>query len=112
TPGLIPKERYRISESIGNTIGEYLLTPEKIKEVLFSKESKTNINHWINNKFQELKRSKRSILEVLNKLEIDDYNQYLYIIKKKIVDNILLGLKKEEVKDEILNYVEKEIYDK
>lgn len=112
TPGLIPKERYRISESIGNTIGEYLLTPEKIKEVLFSKESKTNINHWINNKFQELKRSKRSILEVLNKLEIDDYNQYLYIIKKKIVDNISLGLKKEEVKDEILNYIEKEIYDK
>ena len=34
TPGLIPKERYRIAKSIGETVGVYLLSPDTIIEEL------------------------------------------------------------------------------
>ena len=30
TPGMIPKERGRIAKSVGDTVEDYLLTPEKI----------------------------------------------------------------------------------
>lgn len=106
TPGLIPKERYRMARSIGNTVGEHLLTPDKIQEVLFSQETRNKINSWIRDKFQELKKSKKSILDLLDKIGLDRDRQDLFNIREKLVDKILLGLENQQIRREILNYIE------
>src|SRR5699024_8135503 len=112
TPGLIPKERYRMSKSIGNAVGEHLLTPETIQGVLSSDEAKSNIRNWINNKFLGLQKIDKSILELLNQIELRDYDQILYKIEDKIVNNINGNLKNKKMRDAILKYVEENIYEK
>ncbi|HLR21202.1 MAG TPA: DUF445 family protein [Tissierellaceae bacterium] len=112
TPGLIPKERYRMSKSIGNAVGEHLLTPETIQGVLSSDEAKSNIRNWINNKFLGLQKIDKSILELLNQIEVRDYDQILYKIEDKIVNSIITNLKNKKMRDEILKYVEENIYEK
>ena len=98
TPGLIPKERYRMSKSIGNAIGEHLLTPEKIKEVLSSEETQININKWISLKLKKLKESEQSIMDLLSPIIGSNYNKTIYIIEENIVETIISKLKTKTLK--------------
>ena len=49
TPGIIPKNKGRLAESIGNTISNNLLTNEDIKRILLSDEVKSKIKSEILN---------------------------------------------------------------
>lgn len=112
TPGLIPKERYRVSESIGKAVGEHLLTPEKITEVLSSEETKDNLNTWLNTNIDRLKENNKSIRDILDELEIYDYHKTLDKMEEVAVDNIISTFKKDRVKEEILGYLEHNVYEK
>lgn len=111
TPGLIPKERYRMSKSIGKTVGEHLLTPEKIREVLSSKEAKLGFKNWIKTKIKNLQKNSNTGYNVLKELNIND-NRKSSNIKYKIIDNILLNLGNNKIRNVILDFIENEIYDK
>lgn len=112
TPGLIPKERYRISENIGNTIGEYLLTPEKIKEVLYSDETKAGIIKSVDNRFTRLKQNNQTILEILDILDLFDYNTAIHKLNIFIVNKLMTKLKSDEFKNILIDHIEINIYDK
>lgn len=112
TPGLIPKERYRISESIGKAVGEHLLTPEKITEVLSSKETRKNIKDWINININKLKENQNSLLDILDKLKIYNYHKTIGKLEEKIVDSVILKLKSKSFKKEIVDYLEYNVYEK
>src|SRR5699024_8109560 len=112
TPGLIPKERYRISENIGNTIGEYLLTPEKIKEVLYSDETKAGIIKSVDNRFTRLKQNNQTILEILDILDLFDYNTAIHKLNIFIVNKLMNKLKSDEFKNILIDHIEINIYDK
>lgn len=105
TPGLIPKERDRIANNIGKTIGEHLLTPEVLTEALSSQGFKKEIREWIKDKLRNLMRSDKTLTDYF-----ESYfgNRYISIKEKlnSIIANGLIGfLNKEETKKLIINYI-------
>ncbi|MEK4254703.1 DUF445 family protein [Ureibacillus sp. FSL K6-2830] len=54
TPGLIPKRRGELARQIGVTVQDYLLTPDVIKNKLFSQEIRFGILQFAQSKSEEL----------------------------------------------------------
>lgn len=61
TPGLIPKERGRIAKSVGNTVGQHLLSPEVLSESLCSERVTSYIKESIKEGIEKLKNSSKTI---------------------------------------------------
>ena len=76
TPGLIPKEKERIAESIGASVGEYLLTKETMVESLCNEDMVDTLRGWIESKVEELHDSDESIEEFLKKILDDKYDEF------------------------------------
>ncbi|MEW8973650.1 MAG: DUF445 family protein [Tissierellaceae bacterium] len=112
TPGLIPKERYRISKSIGEAVGHHLLTPMKIKEVLSSEETQRNLNEWINLNLNRLKKDNRSVMDIISSEDEDNYNSFIFGIKDKISGYIVSRFKDEKFKVFFLSFIEHNIYER
>ena len=73
TPGLIPKERYRIAKSVGEVVGENLLSREKIAEILSSRATRKKIQKLFLLKIEENKSNRKSlnnIIEVMGEEKI------------------------------------------
>lgn len=75
TPGLIPKEQRRIAKSVGDAVGEHLLTEETITNALSSDTMKQHIRIWVHEKIQLLSQDSEKIKDVLSKLLKDSYNE-------------------------------------
>ncbi|RUM56943.1 MAG: DUF445 domain-containing protein [Persephonella sp.] len=54
TPGVIPKERENISEAIAETLEKYILTEEKLKEILEKTDYRTTLKKSIENSLDEI----------------------------------------------------------
>ncbi|WP_016838161.1 DUF445 family protein [Ureibacillus thermosphaericus] len=54
TPGLIPKRRGELARQVGVTVQDYLLTPDVIKNKLFSQEIRFGILQFAQSKSEEL----------------------------------------------------------
>lgn len=108
TPGLIPKERKRIAESIGQAIGKYLLSPDTIIESLSNQGVGKKIQGWIEEKIYSIKNSQRTIRELLESI-IDDYNSIIYSTKRNIGNFILNNIRKEEFINEIITLFQRKI---
>lgn len=106
TPGLIPKEKGRIANSIGEAVGEHLLSPETITEALSSEKTKRQIRFWIESKINILKESEKSIKKVLEDLSFDAYNDIDTIIKESLTAFILMQIQGQRFKNEILKFIE------
>lgn len=63
TPGLIPKERERIAKSVGETVGNHLLSPEMIVDSLGNDEVAAQIEKWIEQRIDEFKESDINLRE-------------------------------------------------
>lgn len=112
TPGLIPKERKRISKSIGEAVGMHLLTPEKIREVISSDKTKVKIRELVELKIDGLRESEESFIDVLKTVDADNYNLYLEDINEKVFNLLLSRLKQKGLKTDLINFIEEDIYDK
>ena len=74
TPGLIPKEQIRISESLGDLIEKDLFSQESVAEALRSDETKDAIMSWINQVFDTASASDITPRElVIKTLGEEDY---------------------------------------
>ncbi len=71
TPGMIPKERGRIAKSVGDTVEDYLLRPEKILEILLSEDSQVYFTTSLESKLGDLKEKNLKLSEVIDKLALD-----------------------------------------
>lgn len=65
TPGIIPKNKARLAEAIGNSISTNLLTEDSLKKTLLSREMKENIKIKISNVL--------SYAETENSIKLKDY---------------------------------------
>lgn len=65
TPGIIPKNKARLAEAIGNSISTNLLTEDTLKRTLLSKEMKENLKSKISNIL--------SYAETENSIKLKDY---------------------------------------
>ena len=61
TPGLIPKEKSRIAKSVGESIGQHLLTKETIMKSLCSENMNDQLDSWVKDKIVSLENSQLTI---------------------------------------------------
>ena len=88
TPGLIPKERLRISSSVGATVGEHLLTKETLVEALANEKMNKHIKKWISEKIKSVKNNSNSLRELLIKALGNKYDTVLEKIKLKSIKKL------------------------
>ena len=89
TPGIIPKNKGRLAESIGNTISNNLLTNEDIKRILLSDEVKSKIKSEINTYLKANSENETSIKDfICSYVSIELYNSALETIQNKFSDSI------------------------
>ena len=96
TPGLIPKERLRISKSVGQTIGEHLLTKETIVESLCSKDVNDRLKSWVKEKVDALINSSVTVGEKLKEVMGSKYETFSLSLQNKAVKYVLENIRKEE----------------
>lgn len=76
TPGIIPKNKPRLAETIGTTISKDLLTDEDIKNVLLSDSVKTEIKEKIINYLNNISEKDCSLEEfICNYIEKENFNR-------------------------------------
>ena len=72
TPGLIPKEKERIAKSIGDTVGEHILTNEIMTESLRDKEILNSLKTILNKKVYDIFDTNSTIEEILKGIDKDE----------------------------------------
>jgi uncharacterized membrane protein YheB (UPF0754 family) len=88
TPGLIPKERFRISASVGKTIGEHLLTKETLVEALANEKMDNHIKKWIGEKIRAIKNNSSSLRELLIKALGERYDSLIKNINLRAMSKV------------------------
>ena len=89
TPGLIPKNKSRIAESIGDTISKNLLTEETLKEALLSEEMKQDLKYKITDLLNSISEEEISLKDLSCKyISESSYNIFLNNINKKLTNSI------------------------
>ena len=88
TPGLIPKERGRIARSVGEAVGEYLLSPEIIIKSVSKDENNEKFKKWVEHNINKLKESNKSIKDLFVNIDEEKFNSFLIIIEEGITNYI------------------------
>ena len=108
TPGLIPKEKNRIAKSIGEAVGEYLLSPEVVVDALFKNEGSIEkvIIHYIN----RLKHEERTLEDLISSLNYGEFEGRKEDIKKKLASLIALNFRKDQFEDRLIKLIDEYIF--
>ena len=99
TPGVIPRRRSELAESIGNTVGKRLLTPDAFEEILQGPTMKNKVQQFIKEKIKRLEDENRSIEQILEEVltEQQEVKQIKKLLKKIIRENVEDSLTKENI---------------
>ena len=90
TPGIIPKNRSRLAEAIGNTISNNLLTENDLKDVLLSDEIKSQIQEKIEEYISSLSSKDMTLEDFINLyVEKDSYDKTMTSIQSNLTKSIL-----------------------
>lgn len=54
TPGIIPKDREKLAEKIGNVVGEHLVTPDEISKILNTDHTFKSVNQKLDKGIAEI----------------------------------------------------------
>lgn len=115
TPGLIPKEKKRIAKSVGETVGEHILTNEIMAESLNNEEILSNLKSMLSKKVYKAFDDNYSIKEVMKNLEFaeglaeEKVKEKVYINIEKIIDNKEINV---IISNYIFNYLLEKIKEK
>lgn len=112
TPGLIPKESTRIAKTIGDSVGENLLSPYIITNALSKPELNENIKLWIKDNIYKLRENHNSLKSVVMIQGVEKYKELLNYLQTNMVDFIFLKIYDEKFKNSVLDFVENLLYDK
>lgn len=89
TPGIIPKNKSRLAESIGNTISNDLLTNEDLRKVLLSDDIKNQIKENVISYLNQLSENDMTIENLLcSYTEKDAYDTSLKTLQISITSSI------------------------
>ncbi|GFP78015.1 DUF445 family protein [Clostridium fungisolvens] len=105
TPGLIPKEKARISRSVGETVGNHLLTNDVMISALSNDNIKNHLKSIIEKKIGSAKSLDKDLDEVLED-KIGDYYKKLKIrFKVKASSYALTKFRNEEFIDSASKFI-------
>ncbi len=95
TPGLIPKEKERIAKSIGDTVGEHILTNEIMTESLKDKEILNSLKVILNKKIYNIFETNNTIEEILKNIDKD--SEFIKDnFQKNVYNKVMLLINDEE----------------
>jgi len=102
TPGLIPKERGRIAASVGNTVGQHLLSPEVLSESLCSERMISYIKESIKEDVEKLQRSNITIGGYMERLLGESFGQVEDSLRSWIEEKLTQYLENRENRESII----------
>ena len=105
TPGLIPKEKSRIANKVGETVGTHLLNSDSLKKALKDDKVKLKFDEMAKDKIETLFKSDKTIEEILKKAIGEDYYSLKSDSIKQISKAILNSIQEEEFKNKVKFYI-------
>ncbi len=101
TPGLIPKEKTRIAKSVGNAIGEHLLSSEIIVKSLCSENMNNRLKIWIRQKVYSLITTKKTLEYKFKEFLDYKYDYFINALKASLSKLTINNLKNEKNRDKV-----------
>lgn len=109
TPGLIPKEKSRIAKSVGETIGQHLLTKETILKSLCSESMNEQLDSWVQSKVVTIENSETTVESEIKALLGEEYSNFIYNTNENLSKLFIDYINEEDVKQGIVKYVNMQI---
>ena len=105
TPGLIPKEKSRIANKVGETVGTHLLNSDSLSKALKDDKIKAKFNEVAKEKINQVINSNSTLEESLKNTLGENY----YALKGNMINNIaktiLESIQEEEFKNKFKFYI-------
>lgn len=105
TPGLIPKEKSRIANKVGETVGTHLLNSDSLSKALKDDKIKAKFNEVAKEKINQIINSNSTLENSLKNTLGENY----YALKGNMIDNIaktiLESIQEEEFKNKLKFYI-------
>lgn len=105
TPGLIPKEKSRIANKVGETVGTHLLNSDSLSKALKDDKIKSKFNEVAKEKINQVINSNSTLEEALKNTLGENY----YTLKGNMINNIaktiLESIQEEEFKNKVKFYI-------
>ncbi|MDK0656227.1 DUF445 family protein [Clostridium perfringens] len=105
TPGLIPKEKSRIANKVGETVGTHLLNSDSLSKALKDDKIKSKFNEVAKEKINQVINSNSTLEESLKNTLGENY----YALKRNMINNIaktiLESIQEEEFKNKLKFYI-------
>lgn len=111
TPGLIPKERRRISKKIATVVEDKILNNETIKENIFTENNKEKIYLLIEKNFNNLKQKKLTLEDIVKKVNANNNYQVILKIEEKFLNTMEKIIFNKKYQDILSNILTLKIYD-
>ncbi|WP_409069111.1 DUF445 family protein [Clostridium sp. FAM 1755] len=105
TPGLIPKEKIRIAKSVGNAIGEHLLSSEIIVKSLCSENMNNRLKVWIRQKVYSLITTKKTLEDKFKEFLDHKYEYFINALKVSLGNLTINNLRNEKNRGKIKDIV-------
>lgn len=109
TPGLIPKERERIARSIGQTVEDYLLSPEAIMNSLKKTDFKNDMLGFIDDRLLEISEEDYRLEDIFLELAPDRREELRTRLKDQALKLSLEGLGELRLDRILLDYLDQEL---
>ena len=94
TPGIIPKNKERLAEAIGDSISNNLLTEETLKNTLLSDSIKSQIREKLTKFLNSSTENNTPICEIISSyINENNYNQAIEIIENNLTYSIFETVK-------------------
>jgi len=107
TPGLIPKEKSRIAKSVGESIGQHLLTKETITKSLCSENMNEQLDSWVKNKIMAIESSHVTIESEIKALLGDEYSHFKKNTNNNLSKLLIEYINEDAVKQGVAKYANK-----
>lgn len=105
TPGLIPKEKSRIANKVGETVGTHLLNSDSLSKALKDDKIKSKFNEVAKEKINQVINSNSTLENSLKNTLGENY----YALKENMINNIaktiLESIQEEEFKNKVKFYI-------
>ncbi|HJF34866.1 MAG TPA: DUF445 domain-containing protein [Clostridium perfringens] len=105
TPGLIPKEKSRIANKVGETVGTHLLNSDSLSKALKDDKIKAKFNEVAKEKINQIINSNSTLENSLKNTLGENY----YALKGNMINNIaktiLESIQEEEFKNKVKFYI-------
>ncbi|MBU3145918.1 DUF445 family protein [Clostridium sp. CF012] len=109
TPGLIPKEKSRIAKSVGESIGQNLLTKETIIQSLCSENMNEQLDSWVKSKIGSIENSEVTVENEIKGLLGDEYSSFVGNTNSNLSKLFIDYINEKDVKNAIVKYASTQI---